>query len=115
VFNVFSQGDARADLWLPLRGGEQTAQQHDLRVGLVWFRGNILMDLRSRNAFWPIKKVLIASYTALTHDESCDVAVIGDGISESLVVPSVSPTAWLDRNNSPKRTSIVRERQRNTI
>src|ERR1700677_3559785 len=43
------------------------------------------MDLRSGNAFWPIKNGLLASYPALTHDEACDVAVIGGGITGALV------------------------------
>jgi glycine/D-amino acid oxidase-like deaminating enzyme len=43
------------------------------------------MDLRSGNAFWPIKNGLIASYLALTRHESCDVAVIGGGITGALV------------------------------
>jgi glycine/D-amino acid oxidase-like deaminating enzyme len=43
------------------------------------------MDLRSGNAFWPIKNGLLASYPALTRDETCDVAVIGGGITGALV------------------------------
>ena len=74
-----------ADLWLPLRGEEQTAQNQNLRVGLVWFRGKSLMDLRSGNALWPIKNGLLATYPALTRDETCDVAVIGGDITGALV------------------------------
>ncbi len=43
------------------------------------------MDLRSGNAFWPMKNGLLASDPALVHDETCDVAVIGGGITEALV------------------------------
>jgi glycine/D-amino acid oxidase-like deaminating enzyme len=43
------------------------------------------MDLRSGNAFWPIRNGLLANYPALTHDETCDVAVIGGGITGALV------------------------------
>ncbi len=44
-----------------------------------------LMDLRSGNAFWPIKNGLLASYPALYHDETCEVAVLGGGITGALV------------------------------
>ena len=43
------------------------------------------MDLRSGNAFWPIKNGLLASYPALAQDETCDVVVIGGGITGALV------------------------------
>ena len=42
------------------------------------------MDLRSGCAFWPLKNGLLASYPALDHDEVCDVAVIGGGITGAL-------------------------------
>ena len=43
------------------------------------------MDLRSGNAFWPIKNGLLANYPALIANETCDVAVIGGGITGALV------------------------------
>ena len=43
------------------------------------------MDLRSGHAFWPIKNGLLASYPALNDDETCDVAVLGGGITGALV------------------------------
>ena len=43
------------------------------------------MDLRSGHAFWPIKNGLLASYPPLLHDEACDVAIIGGGITGALV------------------------------
>jgi glycine/D-amino acid oxidase-like deaminating enzyme len=43
------------------------------------------MDLRSGHAFWPLKNGLLASYPPLLHDETCDVAVIGGGITGALV------------------------------
>lgn len=43
------------------------------------------MDLRSGHPFWPLKNGLLASYPALTHDETCDVAIIGGGITGALV------------------------------
>jgi glycine/D-amino acid oxidase-like deaminating enzyme len=43
------------------------------------------MDLRSGHAFWPIKNGLLASYPPLLYDETCDVVVIGGGITGALV------------------------------
>jgi glycine/D-amino acid oxidase-like deaminating enzyme len=42
------------------------------------------MDLRSGYAFWPIKNGLIQSYPAIERDVTCDVAIIGGGISGAL-------------------------------
>ena len=43
------------------------------------------MDLMSGYPFWPIKNGLIASYPALKQDLTCDVAVIGGGITGALI------------------------------
>src|SRR4051794_14796915 len=43
------------------------------------------MDLRSGHPFWLLKNGLLASYPALTRDESCEVAIIGGGITGALV------------------------------
>jgi len=43
------------------------------------------MDLRSGSPFWPVRNGLLASYPALGHDETCDVAIIGAGITGALV------------------------------
>jgi glycine/D-amino acid oxidase-like deaminating enzyme len=43
------------------------------------------MDLRSGQAFWLLQNGLIASYPSLKQDISCDVAVIGGGITGALV------------------------------
>ena len=43
------------------------------------------MDLLSNHPYWPIKDGLPAAYPALEHDERCDVAVIGAGITGALV------------------------------
>ena len=43
------------------------------------------MDLRSGRAFWPIKNGLLTSYPAITTDCSCDVAIIGGGITGALL------------------------------
>ncbi|HEU5086462.1 MAG TPA: FAD-dependent oxidoreductase [Roseiflexaceae bacterium] len=43
------------------------------------------MDLRSGYAFWPIKNGLLCSYPYLESDVTCDVAVIGGGITGALV------------------------------
>ena len=43
------------------------------------------MDLRTGMAFWPIRNGLIAAYPPLERSESCDVAVVGAGITGALV------------------------------
>jgi len=43
------------------------------------------MDLRSGHPFWLLKNGLLADYPSLKHDESCEVAVIGGGITGALV------------------------------
>ncbi|MEK6761961.1 MAG: FAD-dependent oxidoreductase [Nitrospirota bacterium] len=42
------------------------------------------MDLRSGHPFWRLKNGLLADYPSLKYDESCEVAVIGGGITEAL-------------------------------
>ena len=43
------------------------------------------MDLRTGAAFWPLKNGLIGVYPPLQRSETCDVAVIGAGVSGALV------------------------------
>ena len=43
------------------------------------------MDLRSGHPFWLLKNGLLADYPALKQNESCEVAVIGGGITGALV------------------------------
>ena len=43
------------------------------------------MDLKSGYPFWPVNDGLLATYPRLTSDTSCDVAVIGGGITGALV------------------------------
>lgn len=43
------------------------------------------MDLRSGYAYWPLKNGLLASYPALKEDVTCDVAIIGGGVTGALV------------------------------
>jgi glycine/D-amino acid oxidase-like deaminating enzyme len=42
------------------------------------------MDLKSGTPFWPIKDGLLVTYPALKQDLSCDVAIVGGGISGAL-------------------------------
>jgi glycerol-3-phosphate dehydrogenase len=42
------------------------------------------MKLRSGSAYWPIKNGLLATYPPLEQNETCDVAIIGGGITGSL-------------------------------
>ena len=61
------------------------------------------MDLRSGNAYWLLKNGLLASYPALRQDESCDVAIIGGGITGALVAYRLSnegvDTVLLDKRD----------------
>ncbi len=43
------------------------------------------MDLRSGHSFWLLKNGLLADYPSLKHEESCEVVVIGGGITGALV------------------------------
>jgi glycine/D-amino acid oxidase-like deaminating enzyme len=43
------------------------------------------MDLRSGSAFWPIQNGLLQTYPTLREDASCEVVVIGAGITGALV------------------------------
>ncbi len=43
------------------------------------------MNLRSGSAYWPIKNGLLATYPPLEQNVTCDVAIIGGGITGSLV------------------------------
>lgn len=43
------------------------------------------MDLKSNEPFWLIKNGLLSSYPSLRTDESCDVLVVGSGITGSLL------------------------------
>lgn len=43
------------------------------------------MDLKSNEPFWLVKNGLIASYPSLRTDESCDVLVVGGGITGALI------------------------------
>jgi glycine/D-amino acid oxidase-like deaminating enzyme len=43
------------------------------------------MDLRSGNAYWLLKNGLLAVYPALREDATCEVAIIGGGITGALV------------------------------
>jgi len=43
------------------------------------------MDLKSYEPFWLIKNGLPASYPSLKHNATCDVLVVGGGITGSLI------------------------------
>jgi glycine/D-amino acid oxidase-like deaminating enzyme len=43
------------------------------------------MDLKSGYPFWPIQSGLIRAYPALDHDVTCEVVVLGGGITGALV------------------------------
>ncbi len=62
------------------------------------------MDLRTGAAFWPIKNGLIGVYPGLEHDETCDVAIVGAGITGALVAHHLSQAGCdvvvLDRHDA---------------
>jgi glycine/D-amino acid oxidase-like deaminating enzyme len=43
------------------------------------------MDLRSASPYWPIRNGLIASYPPINHSVSCEVAIVGGGITGALI------------------------------
>jgi glycine/D-amino acid oxidase-like deaminating enzyme len=53
------------------------------------------MDLHTGSPFWPIRDGLPATYPALLHDESADVAIIGAGITGALAAYELA-SAGLD-------------------
>ena len=61
------------------------------------------MDLRTGAAYWPLKSGLISVYPALEHDEVCDVAVLGAGITGALTASRLAAAGCdvvvLDRND----------------
>jgi glycine/D-amino acid oxidase-like deaminating enzyme len=48
------------------------------------------LKLRSQAAFWPIEAGLIATYPSLKRDETCDVAIIGAGVTGALMARRLS-------------------------
>lgn len=48
------------------------------------------MDLHSGQPFWQIKNGLPAVYPALHHEETCDVAIVGGGITGALIAYRLS-------------------------
>lgn len=61
------------------------------------------MDLISPRPFWPLKNGLVAVYPALREDVSCDVAVLGAGISGALMADELTRAGFgvvvLDRRD----------------
>jgi glycine/D-amino acid oxidase-like deaminating enzyme len=61
------------------------------------------MNLRSRSAFWPIRDGLVQTFPALDADVSCDVAVIGGGITGAIaayhLVEAGLDTVLVDRRD----------------
>lgn len=48
------------------------------------------MDLRSGHPYWLVKNGLLANYPALVENESCDVAVVGAGVTGALLAHSLA-------------------------
>lgn len=48
------------------------------------------MDLRSGQAFWPLRSGIIANYPRLEADKRCDVAIIGAGITGALIADKLT-------------------------
>lgn len=62
------------------------------------------MDLRSGHPFWLLKNGLLADYPPLDNDETCDVAIIGGGITGALIAHHLMEegvdTVLLDRRDA---------------
>ena len=50
------------------------------------------MDLRSGQAYWPLKNGLLADYPRLDGNEACEVAILGGGITGALAAYYLSQT-----------------------
>jgi glycine/D-amino acid oxidase-like deaminating enzyme len=48
------------------------------------------LKLRSQSAFWPIEAGLIETYPSLKRDETCEVAIIGAGVTGALLARRLS-------------------------
>lgn len=48
------------------------------------------LKLRSQSAFWPIEAGLIETYPSLKRDETCEVAIIGAGVTGALMAHRLS-------------------------
>ena len=61
------------------------------------------MDLRTGTPYWPLRSGLIGVYPALELDDTCDVAVLGAGITGALVAWRLASAGCdvvvLDRND----------------
>jgi glycine/D-amino acid oxidase-like deaminating enzyme len=47
------------------------------------------MDLRTGHPFWMVKNGLLATYPAIAQDETCDVAIVGAGITGALTAEAL--------------------------
>jgi len=68
------------------------------------------MDLRSGHPYWLLKNGLLASYPALKRNETCDVAVIGGGITGALVAHASATRGQADAelaNSLSRRCRLV--------
>jgi glycine/D-amino acid oxidase-like deaminating enzyme len=52
------------------------------------------MDLKSGYPFWPIANGLIASYPSLSEDLTCDVAIVGGGITGALIAHTLTEAGF---------------------
>lgn len=48
------------------------------------------MDLTSDHAYWRLKNGILANYPSLDRDRSCDIAILGAGITGSLIAEALS-------------------------
>jgi glycine/D-amino acid oxidase-like deaminating enzyme len=69
------------------------------------------MDLRFGHPFWLLKNGLLVDYPSLKHDESCEVAVIGGGITGALVAHHLAQegveTVLVDKQDIGAGTALL--------
>ncbi len=61
------------------------------------------MNLTSAHPFWSVQNGLPDNYPSLQHDVSCDVVVIGGGITFSVVAAEIIRDCFLGRRNPDDR------------
>src|SRR6185503_6931993 len=80
-----SRSSSRARVARPVRRILVNGSCTDDRSGAGLSARRTPMDLLSSRPFWPIRDGLPAAFPPLTENSTCDVAVIGGGISGAFI------------------------------
>jgi glycine/D-amino acid oxidase-like deaminating enzyme len=59
------------------------------------------MDLRTGEPYWRVKNGVPAAYAALARDETCEVAILGGGITGALVAHAFEDAPYGTDHNCP--------------